>query len=92
MTLLKKASPWNSIMSGAFAPMAEKLNAKEKPVESGTRSDTETRRMRKEGMGVERCDLGLGKAINGGIEVRFAPTTIVAGERFYFERIRSDMV
>lgn len=52
-------------MSGAFAPMAEKLNAKEKPVESGTRSDTEMRRMRKGGMEVLRGNLGLGEAING---------------------------
>lgn len=52
-------------MSGAFAPMAEKLNANEKAVESGTRGNVEMRRTRKEGMEEERCDLGLGEAING---------------------------
>lgn len=57
ITLLKKASPWKSIMSGAFAPMAEKLNANEKAVESGTRGNVEMRRTRKEGMEAEGCDL-----------------------------------
>lgn len=58
-------------MSGAFAPMAEKLNANEKAVESGSRGNVEMRRTRKEGMEVERCDLGLGlgEAINGEREI-----------------------